>query len=60
MTASALPRSDVEFITLDGLTLRGWLFPASQRGPAMIMSPGVRTRIINPLAMASRHPLTDI
>ncbi|KAL4881201.1 alpha/beta-hydrolase [Aspergillus karnatakaensis] len=36
----ALPREDFDFKTLDGLTLRGWLFPTSQRGPAMIMSPG--------------------
>lgn len=39
-----LPRVDSEFKTLDGLTLRGWVFPTSQGGPAMIMSPGVRTR----------------
>jgi hypothetical protein len=59
MTASTLPRSDVEFTTLDGLTLRGWLFPASQRGPALIMSPGVRVHITNCLVMASKYPLTD-
>ncbi|KAI0603271.1 Alpha/Beta hydrolase protein [Biscogniauxia sp. FL1348] len=33
-------RTDVEFKTADGLTLRGWLFPAAQRGPAIIMTPG--------------------
>ncbi|KAH7157762.1 DltD N-terminal domain protein [Dactylonectria estremocensis] len=33
-------REDVEFQTLDGCTLRGWLFPAAERGPAVIMSPG--------------------
>jgi hypothetical protein len=43
MTVSVAPREDVEWKTLDGLTLRGWLFPAAQRGPAMIMSPGVST-----------------
>lgn len=43
MTAGVLPRLDVEFKTLDGLTLRALLLPASKRGPAMIMSPGVRT-----------------
>lgn len=42
MTGTALAREDVEFNTLDGLTLRGFLFPASQHGPGMIMSPGVR------------------
>ncbi|KAI0097582.1 Alpha/Beta hydrolase protein [Nemania sp. FL0031] len=41
MTATAtLPRVDAEFKTLDGLTLRGWLFPTATRGPGMIMSPG--------------------
>lgn len=33
-------KHDVEFKTVDGLTLRGWLFPAAQRGPAIIMTPG--------------------
>ncbi|KAL9083286.1 MAG: hypothetical protein Q9165_008592 [Trypethelium subeluteriae] len=33
-------RLDTSFKTLDGLTLRGWLFPAAQRGPAIIMTPG--------------------
>ncbi|KAK7915180.1 DltD N-terminal domain protein [Apiospora marii] len=33
-------KEDVEFKTMDGLTLRGWLFPAAQRGPAIIMTPG--------------------
>ncbi|OKL61916.1 hypothetical protein UA08_02260 [Talaromyces atroroseus] len=33
-------KQDVEFKTIDGLTLRGWLFPAAQRGPAIIMTPG--------------------
>ncbi len=32
---------DVDFNTLDGLILRGWLYPASARGPAVIMTPGV-------------------
>ncbi|KAL7945271.1 Alpha/Beta hydrolase protein [Trichoderma barbatum] len=40
MTASASSRLNVEFKTVDGLTLRAYLFPASQRGPALIMSPG--------------------
>ncbi|KAI3332798.1 DltD N-terminal domain protein [Ustulina deusta] len=30
----------VSFSTLDGLTLRGNLYPASQRGPAVILLPG--------------------
>ncbi|KAH7152600.1 Alpha/Beta hydrolase protein [Dactylonectria macrodidyma] len=36
----AVSRQDVEFPTLDGLTLRGWLFPAQTRGPAVIINPG--------------------
>lgn len=43
MTADSLLRVDAEFKTLDGLTIRGWLFPTAQRGPGMIMSPGVST-----------------
>ncbi|PGH10573.1 hypothetical protein AJ79_05395 [Helicocarpus griseus UAMH5409] len=33
-------RKDVEFLTLDGLKLRGWLYPAKSRGPAIIINPG--------------------
>jgi hypothetical protein len=32
----------VQFKTLDGIFLRGRLYPAAQRGPAVILSPGVR------------------
>ncbi|PYH99746.1 alpha/beta-hydrolase [Aspergillus ellipticus CBS 707.79] len=32
--------SKVEFRTLDGLTLRGLLYPAETRGPAIIITPG--------------------
>ena len=42
-------REDVEFQTLDGVTLRGWLYPAPSRGPAVIMSPGVSIATINAL-----------
>ncbi|KFY02232.1 hypothetical protein O988_02305 [Pseudogymnoascus sp. VKM F-3808] len=31
---------DVEFKTIDGLILRGWLFSAAKRGPAVVMTPG--------------------
>jgi len=31
----------VEFKTVDGLTLRGNLYPARERGPAIILNPGV-------------------
>lgn len=40
-----LPRHDIQFPTLDGITLRGWLYPATKRGPGMILSPGVRNDI---------------
>ena len=32
---------DVEFKTLDGLTLRGWLYPTDRRSAAVILTPGV-------------------
>ncbi|KAJ4293293.1 hypothetical protein N0V90_008575 [Kalmusia sp. IMI 367209] len=38
--ADVAPRVDAEFTTLDGVVIRGWIFPAAQRGPAMIMTPG--------------------
>ncbi|KAJ5100203.1 hypothetical protein N7456_006255 [Penicillium angulare] len=34
------PREDIEFKTLAGVTLRGWLYPAEQCGPGMILSAG--------------------
>ncbi|KAK5657218.1 hypothetical protein OQA88_3276 [Cercophora sp. LCS_1] len=40
MLDSVPPRLDADIKTLDGITLRGWLFPAASRGPAMIMTPG--------------------
>jgi len=40
MADSASPRIDADIKTVDGTTLRGWLFPAPSRGPAMIMTPG--------------------
>lgn len=33
--------TSVEFKTLDGLILRGRLYAASTRGPAVVMTPGV-------------------
>ncbi|PVH68713.1 alpha/beta-hydrolase [Cadophora sp. DSE1049] len=33
-------REDIEFKTLDGVTLRGWLYPAEKRGPGIILSAG--------------------
>ncbi|KAJ5952536.1 DltD domain-containing protein [Penicillium vulpinum] len=30
----------VEFKTIDGTTLRGWLYAANERGPTIIMTPG--------------------
>lgn len=34
---------NVQFKTLDGIYLRGRLYAAAQRGPAVILSPGVRS-----------------
>ena len=36
-----MSRLDISFPTLDGLTIRGWIYPASKRGPGIIVSPGV-------------------
>lgn len=33
-------KQDIEFKTVDGLTLRGWLFAGPPRAPAVIMTPG--------------------
>lgn len=35
-------RDDIEFKTLGGYTLRGWVYPAEKRGPGIILSAGVR------------------
>lgn len=35
-------REPIEFKTLSGVTLRGWLYPAEKRGPGIILSAGVR------------------
>jgi hypothetical protein len=37
-------RQDVEFKTLSGVILRGWLYPAEKRGPGIILSAGVSSR----------------
>ena len=38
-----LPREEVEFKSIDGLTLRGTLYPAARDtpGPGVILAPGV-------------------
>jgi hypothetical protein len=41
-------REDVEFRTFDGLTLRGWLYPGTIRGPAIVMNQGVRMTLLYP------------
>jgi hypothetical protein len=38
---ATVARQDVEFRTLSGVTLRGWLYPAEKRGPGIILSAGV-------------------
>lgn len=42
---------DVEFNTLDGLTLRGWLYPASARGPGVVITPGVGKSVVLKLSL---------
>ncbi|KAL3484691.1 Alpha/Beta hydrolase protein [Aspergillus germanicus] len=37
----------VQFKTLDGIFLRGRLYPAAQRGPAVILSPGYNVTLTN-------------
>ncbi|KFA70665.1 Atr5 [Stachybotrys chartarum IBT 40288] len=37
---TVMTREDVEFRTVDGLTLRGWLYPSGKRGPALVMTQG--------------------
>lgn len=52
------PRQDVEFATLDGLTIRGWLFPAQSRGPAVIITPGfncVKEMFVSEVAESFQH-----
>lgn len=39
-------RQNVEFPTIDGLKIRGWLFPAQGYGPAVIITPGVMSLIL--------------
>lgn len=36
-----MERRDIKFPTLDGLTLRGWLYPGVKGGPAVILHNGV-------------------
>jgi fumagillin biosynthesis transferase len=34
-------QEDVEFKTIDGVTLRGRVYPANERGAGIVLSPGV-------------------
>lgn len=34
-------REDVEFKALDGIVLKGFLYPADIKGPGIVMTPGV-------------------
>lgn len=52
----ATTREKVEFKTLDGLTLRGVLFPAKKHSPAVILAPGVSLDMLDP--RASQHSST--
>lgn len=40
-TMATLAREKIEFKTLSGVTLRGWLYPSEKRGPGIILSAGV-------------------
>ncbi|KAL6808581.1 Alpha/Beta hydrolase protein [Trichoderma camerunense] len=52
----SLNRKDVAFPTVDGITLKGWFFPASDRnGPCVIMTPGLtalKEHFVDRFAMA--------
>lgn len=37
---------DVEFKTLDGLVLRGTLYPSQTKGPGIVMTPGVSVPVL--------------
>ena len=39
-----ISREDISIKTIDGLTLRGWLYPAADYGPAVIITPGVSSK----------------
>ncbi|KAL3465724.1 Alpha/Beta hydrolase protein [Aspergillus heterothallicus] len=43
----AAPFEKVQFKTLDGIFLRGRLYPAAQKGPAVILSPGYNVTLTN-------------
>ncbi|CBF75779.1 hypothetical protein AN3611.2 [Aspergillus nidulans FGSC A4] len=45
--SSLKPYQNVQFKTLDGIYLRGRLYPAAQRGPAVILSPGYNVVLDN-------------
>lgn len=36
-----LPQKDVEFPAIDGIILRGRLYPAPEKGPGIVLCPGV-------------------
>ena len=40
-TITTMVSQDVEFKTVDGVTLRGHMFAAKDRGPGVVMTPGV-------------------
>lgn len=48
---------EVEFKTLDKLTLKGWLYPASRRGPGIILTPGVSPFYFCCMSIPSGHGL---
>ena len=55
MKVPACFHEGVEFKTLDGLTLRGSLYPAASKSAAVIMSPGVSTRSPTVVLLIEAH-----
>lgn len=47
MTVTTGPQHDVQIPTIDGIKLVGRLFLAGQKGPAVVLLPGVRSAISN-------------
>jgi hypothetical protein len=50
-------QEDVEFKTVDGVTLRGKVFPAKERGAGVVMSPGVSRHAV--LSVSRSHLLAN-
>lgn len=56
MTVTTGPQQDVQIPTIDGIKLVGRLFPAGQKGPAVVLLPGVSSATRD----GSRPTLTNL